>query len=186
MSWNRYEEARCQYIPPEVRLLFVGEAPPSSPERYFYFPDVLAHDSLWTNLMKALYQSEFGETKIERRRKHQWLTRFSEDSNLLIDVLKEPLPSDSDSPTSSPKERVALLHEQIGPLIAECRKICPRQILLIKATVYDAVYEPLKAAGLPVVDARLPFPGSGKQREFLNMFATLVREGTVVPKSASD
>jgi hypothetical protein len=43
--------------------------------------------------------------------------------------------------------------------------------VLIKATVYDAAFEPLAKAGLPVVDEPVPFPGSGQQRRFEKAFA---------------
>jgi hypothetical protein len=44
----------------------------------------------------------------------------------------------------------------------------------IKATVYDAAYCHLKSAGLPVSDVRVPFPGSGRQRQFVEAFSRAV------------
>lgn len=171
MPWDGYDEASKRFSPSAVSLLFVAEAPPSSRERYFYFPEVRAHDDLWIALMKALYPQNFGETRKERLRKHAWLTKFQRDGYKLIDVLKEPVPEES-------KPRVRhLLRGQVDALVAEIRKIRPRQVLLIKATVYDELYKPLKEARLPVVDGRLPFPGSGKQGKFLDGFRNLVGEG---------
>ena len=46
----------------------------------------------------------------------------------------------------------------------------PRNIALIKSSVYDAAFEPLRAGGLPVIDERMPFPASGQQRKFLEAF----------------
>jgi len=46
--------------------------------------------------------------------------------------------------------------------------------VLIKASVFDAAYYHLKAAGLPVSDVRVPFPGSGRQRQFLEAFGRAV------------
>ena len=73
-----------KYKPDKIRLLLIAEAPPSSPDRYFYFEDV------------------------------------RED------------------------------HRDQG--------------------VYDVVHDPLVEAGLPVVPVRVPFPGSGQQRRFVEAF----------------
>jgi hypothetical protein len=40
----------------------------------------------------------------------------------------------------------------------------------VKSVVYDAAFAALKGAGLPVVDARIPFPASGQQKKFLEEF----------------
>lgn len=46
----------------------------------------------------------------------------------------------------------------------------PERIILIEADVYDAAYPALAAAGLPVSKVRVPFPSSGRQREFAVAF----------------
>ena len=80
-----------KYVPLNTNLLFIAEAPPSALERYFYFEDVQTGDSLWIELMKALYSSEFGITAEERSKKEDWLTKFKNDGYRLIDALKEPV-----------------------------------------------------------------------------------------------
>lgn len=42
----------------------------------------------------------------------------------------------------------------------------PERIILIKADVFRAAYPALAAAGLPVSGMRIPFPSSGRQKEF--------------------
>ena len=49
------------------------------------------------------------------------------------------------------------------------------RIILISAGTYDHAYAALRDAGLPVVDVRLPFPGSGQQRRFLDEFTEALR-----------
>ncbi len=93
---------------------------------------------------------------------------------MLVDACKEPVPK---IPKITKKDLHALLLGQRDDLVAEIEKICPRQILLIKASVYDALYKPLKKAGLPVVEGRLPFPAFRWQSEFQNCFENLVRSG---------
>ena len=40
--------------------------------------------------------------------------------------------------------------------------------------MFDAAYRPLLDAGCPVVDIRIPFPNSGRQREFVEAFSRAV------------
>lgn len=175
MPRNRYEEAGRQYSPASVDILFVAEAPPSALERYFYFPEVREHDHLWVALMRALYPQEFGETGQERSRKRDWLTRFQAGGSKLIDALREPIPQGTSS-----RKRISLLRGQADARVREIANLAPRQVLLIKVTVYDALYETLSAAGLPVIDGRLPFPGSGRQAQFQDGFRKLVEAGKLV------
>jgi hypothetical protein len=66
---NPYEQAAAKYRPAHTSVLFIAESPPSSDERYFYFEHVSLRDSLWVELMKAIYPIDFGVTSTERRRK---------------------------------------------------------------------------------------------------------------------
>jgi hypothetical protein len=40
--------------------------------------------------------------------------------------------------------------------------------------LYDLVFGPMREVGLPVLPARLPYPGSGQQRRFLDGIAPWV------------
>ena len=62
--------AAGKYAPLNTNHLFILEAPPSALERYFYFEDVQAGDSLWIETMKALYSSEFGVVAEIRSKKN--------------------------------------------------------------------------------------------------------------------
>ena len=111
----RRRTAAARYRPDVIDLLLVAEAPPSALDRYFYFEDVLTHDSLFRHVVEGVL---------------------------------------GDKPT---RDKAPYLDEM-------CR------ILLISVGAYDHAYGALRAAGLPVIDARLPFPGSGQQRRFLEGF----------------
>lgn len=63
------------------------------------------------------------------------------------------------------------LSEAVPDLIRRATRLAPEKVILIKATVYDAAFARLRAAGLPVVDERVSFPGSGQQRRFQEAFA---------------
>jgi hypothetical protein len=68
------------------------------------------------------------------------------------------------------------LASHMPSLIRRVRQLQPHKIILIKATVYDAAYRPLRDAGFPVVDVRVPFPGSGQQARFRQAFRTARRK----------
>ena len=171
MKLTTYQNTANRYIPLETNVLFIAESPPAALDRYFYFENVQEQDALWVGLMKALYEGEFGETWKERLWKKKWLTKFKDDGYRLIDALKEPV----DQSTGSRKRKNLILNV-VDRIIEEIREISPNQIVLIKATVFDVLYDPLHTAGLPVVNERLPFPGSGRQKEFAVRFRNLVSD----------
>ena len=123
--------------------------------------------------MKGLYGDQFGKTWSERPNKRAWLTRFAKDGYRLIDALKSPT-------RESPRRRIRLMREGADDVINEIRAIAPDQILLIKVTVYDALFEAIREARLPIIDARLPFPGFGRQTEFQLAFTQLVDKQKVL------
>ncbi len=55
------------------------------------------------------------------------------------------------------------------------RQLDPWHVVLINTDVYDAVHGSLRTAGLPAVDERIPFPGSGQQQRFAAAFATAIQ-----------
>jgi hypothetical protein len=166
---DRYARAAAKYRPRKTWALFVAEAPPNSLDRYFYFEETKRADWLWIVLMKGLYGSEWGETKSERLRKRMWLERFRKDGFQLIDALKEPVSGPS-------KKRTALIRSAGPALVREIKELAPEHVILIKATVYDALSQRLRDAGLPVVNiGGLPFPSSGRQTEFADEFRRLMK-----------
>ena len=174
MNFDSYESAADYFAPEKTNLLFLAEAPPSSVERYFYYPDVRTNDWLWIGLMKAIYGGQFEEVFLERFRKMKWLKRFQSDGYRLIDAVKEPFHFGEE-----PNVRKVQIKSRLDDIVDEIREINPNQIVLIKVTVYDALYQVLKNRGLPVVDARLPFPSSGRQTEFQNSFEFFVSLGKI-------
>ena len=140
--------AASKYKPKRVRLLLVAEAPPGADDRYFYFEDVREQDSLFREVTKAIV----GETPT-RHNKPEFLSRLMRKGVFLVDLKLDPVDGTE-------------LESYVPDLITRCRELKPDKIILIKVTVFDAAYAPLRDAGLPVIDKRLPFPGSGRQKEF--------------------
>jgi len=119
--------------------------------------------------MKALYESEWKVTREERKRKPYWLRRFQNDHCLLIDAVKEPI-------CGTQKQRVARINRTAGDLLKEVKKIGPKRIVLIKATVHHALFQEFKDNGLNVINNNpLPFPAR-HARKFADQFRELMPE----------
>jgi len=144
------DAAAARYRPDVVELLLVAEAPPSSLDRYFYFGDVPDQDSLFRYVVRAVLATE-----PSRPDKPSELRRLADLGVFLIDLKPEPKgPGDA-------------LEAYVPGLVARAAALAPRHVITIKANVCDLAQQPLRAAGLHVVDQRTPFPGSGQQRRFL-------------------
>jgi hypothetical protein len=151
------QEAAERYRPGLVDLLIVAEAPPSALDRYFYFEDVQEQDSLFRYVARGVLGAE-----PTRDNKAELLRRLKERGVFLIDLKGDP---GDGTPLAG----------NVPGLIERCRVLAPHAIILVKATVFDAAYAPMKSAGLPVIDERIPFPGSGQQRRFEAAFARAVQ-----------
>lgn len=151
---NRHRLASAErYRPNQVRLLLVAETPPTSLDRYFYFEDVRTQDSLFRFVGRAVLQAE-----PTRDNKADLLTRLRDSGVFLVDL--KPDPKDGQP-----------LRAYVPDLVDRVRSLAPESVILIKATVYDAAFAALKHAGLPVIDERIPFPGSGQQKRFQEAMA---------------
>lgn len=133
--------------------MLVAEAPPAALDRYFYFEDVPQQDSLFRYVARSILKAE-----PTRANKAELLARLRERGVFLIDLKKDPVDGNS-------------LALEVPNLVRRIRTLDPSKIIIIKASVYDLVHQPLAKAGLPVVEERVPFPGSGQQRRFDVAFA---------------
>jgi len=150
---ERRRQAAERYRPEAIEVLLVAEAPPAALDRYFYFPRVREQDSLFRYVCRVLLDRE-----PSREGKEQLLAELRNRGVFLIDLKETPV-------DGTP------LATYVPALVERCRELAPRRIVLIKATVYDAAYHHLKAAALPVSEVRVPFPGSGRQRQFVEAFS---------------
>ena len=169
-----YSEAAGKYRPKKVRILFIQESPPYATDRHFYFLDVKAHDGFWLHIMRFLYSSDgFSEdTAAERARKDHWLKRFQKDGYWTIDSMHESISK------GEHEERVEIIAKHAAERVAEVKAIKPEQIVLVKKSVFEALNEPLRAAGLPVVnEVAVPYPGRGQEGRFARTLKGLVDSG---------
>lgn len=161
MTLARRRAAAKTYQPKRVKLLIVAEAPPCDADRYFYFPDVDRHDWLFRYVWEALT----GE-KPDRADKASQLGALRDRGVFLIDLHEDHI--------NQPK--AAELAPCVPGLVDRCRSLHPQRIVLVKSIVHDVAFDALREAGLPVVDARIPFPASGQQRVFLEKFRTAIAD----------
>lgn len=149
---ERRREAAARYKPDRIRILLVAEAPPADLSRYFYFEDVGTHDSLFRYVFRTVTNRQ-----PVRESKAKDLAELKAAGVFLIDLKETPV-------DGSP------LTGYVPSLVERCTALAGERIILIKVSVFDAAFEALKAAGLPVVDGRIPFPGSSQQLRFVAAF----------------
>jgi hypothetical protein len=149
----RRQRASRRFRPGKIELLLVAEAPPKSLDRYFYFAEVREQDSLFRYVARELL-----DVAPTRDNKAALLGQLKEHGVFLIDLSPDPLDGQS-------------LSGFVPNLVRRCKAMSVAKVILIKATVYDAAFKAMRDAGLLVVDERIPFPGSGRQRQFQEAFA---------------
>jgi hypothetical protein len=150
---RRRADAAQRWQPEVVDLLVVAQTPPRALDRYFYFEDVAEHDGLFRYVAKA-----FLGAAPSRVDKPAALAQLRDRGIFLVDVKPDP---------SDPRPLASCVED----LVQRCIALAPRAIVLVKADVHDVALAPLRRAGQPVVDVRIPFPGSGQQRNFEVAFA---------------
>lgn len=151
---ERRAAAAARYRPAHIHCLLVAEAPPLALDRYFYFEDVRAHDSLFRYVAEGVLGA-----KPDRRGKRAALAALRDRGFFLTDLSEEPVPSGAD------------LSTEVPGLVRRVVELNPNHIILIKVTVFDLVYPALERRGLPVVPARISFPGWGQVTHFQQGFA---------------
>lgn len=149
---ERRDAAARKYMPERIDPLLVAEAPPVADDRYFYFENPTSNDWLFTGVAEVLLGRKPGKAD-----KTSALARLRDRGVYLIDLKLDPVDG-SDLKYHTPY------------LVSRCALLRPRRIILIKATVFDAAYESLKMAGLPVVNKRVYFPSTGRQKDFKKQF----------------
>ena len=151
---RRRAAAARRWQPDRIDLLLVDEAPPAALDRYFYFEDVASHDSLFRYVVEGV----LGEKPT--RDKAPYLAGLRDRGVFLVDLSIDPF-----------WRRREVMGDAVPDLVRRATALAPARVVLIGADVYDLAFEPLRQARLPVVDMRLPYPGSGQQRRFAEGFA---------------
>ena len=159
-AWARRKAAAQKYQPKRIRLLLIAESPPADESRYFYFEEVKTADFLFEEVCGVLFEEK------PRLDKVPYLKELRRRGVFLVDL--KP-----DAPRSGEP-----LGPYVAPFLLNVGTLAPEKIILITADVYGAAYQPMKKAGLPVTDVRVPFPSTEQQSDFRQKFRqALVRAG---------
>lgn len=177
---DRYQTARLKYKPNKIRILFIAEAPPQDERRFFYYEDVTSHDALFINLIRVLYPdfvNVYGKSvEAIRDNKTNLLNSLKQDGYFLIDALPKPI-----NLKLSSSKRKNLIKQNKDNLLREIFTLQGKnknmQVVLIKATVYDALLQPLLKDKIDVIngDIKIPFPSQGHCTEFRSKLANLLK-----------
>jgi hypothetical protein len=173
---ERFREAANLYLPDQLRLLFIAEAPPAfKVNRLFYFTGLTEGDTLFLEMMKVLYPAEIGyindtfqpgsSVKLMRNRKPELLRKFQNDGYYLIDAYEQPMPDGADTATKTSQMRSTLpaLQRKVRHLVRE--QSVP--IILIGGITYSACAEALRLDGKNVANnAMINHPARGGQKLF--------------------
>lgn len=161
------EKLRRQYLPDKIRFLFVAEAKPDSPDRFFYYDKVTRRDYLYIYLMRALYGYGDQDEQWLRDNKQVMLDRFKNDGCYLVDAVDE---IKADTKQSA---RIKAIKANADNKIAEIESLLSQhgdehtELVIIKATVFKVLYEPLKTKFNVINDSPIYFPSHSNQFAFL-------------------
>jgi hypothetical protein len=179
-----YADAMELYRPRRIRLLFIAEAPPAYRfHRLFYFTDVRQKDTLFLEMMKALYPVETGyhggqflpghSAASIRSRKAQFLARFQSDGFYLTDAHEQPMPD-----LASPNQKADLMRGSLSRLSEKIRAWSRHHmppIVLIGKVTYDVCATELRNQDFLVINsAAINHPARGGQRRFREGLAQAV------------
>jgi hypothetical protein len=171
-----FAEATLRYKPDTIRLLFIAEAPPAfGANRLFYFEDLKEGDTLFLEMMKALYgravgftenRFSLGSSAVEMRsRKPELLARFMSEGYFLIDASEEPMPA-----RVSSAQKLSLLRACVPRLLVRLKEFAVHAetpIVLIGGVTYSACAQPLLGAGFHLInEAMIDHPARGGQVRF--------------------
>jgi hypothetical protein len=176
---SSYESTRQEYKPHHIKILFIAESPPPRPNiqssRQFYYTDrIRKDDRLFTNTIRALYPkaANLVEDELEDQ-KEKWLKKFQSDGFYMIDALRE-----SQVHEVTKRQRQERIRASLPQLIERIKTLARPDtgIILIKSNVFDIAAEPLKKAGLRVLNTELvDYPGHFNQRAYREKLVSLVR-----------
>ena len=161
------EKLRKSYLPSKIKVLFIAEAKPDADDRFFYYDKVKTHDHLYLYLMYALYDKTKDDRQYLRDHKAEFLSRFKTDGYYLVDAVDA-----IKSGTSSPK-RIKAIKTDSESKISEIRELLAEhgdqntKIVLIKTTVFDALYDLMKDEFNIINDFKIYFPSNSRETDFL-------------------
>jgi hypothetical protein len=167
---SNYDAEREKYKPKKITTLFIAESQPPAAavasSRQFYRTDVIyREDRLFTNTMRALYPAavELAESDLKLQKK-VWLEKFKHDGFYMIEALETSLAHEV-----TKEQRQELIWAALPRLLERIKELHAQdaQIILIKSNVFEVAAEPLRKAGLTVLNTQLlDYPGRFNQKAY--------------------
>ncbi len=166
------ERVRSEYLPKKIHLLLIGEAPPDSSDRFFYYTDVKTNDWLFIAILKAFSGEMIYKKYIETRKqydissfKSKYLNLLKENGIYLMDLSSFP------AGKVNPESQKDTFVKSLEKLVENGNMDKDTPIILIKKSVYECLYKKLITDRYSVLNQRvIPFPSCGQQTNFNEKF----------------
>jgi hypothetical protein len=160
-----YSQLRQLWKPEKVRLLMIAESAPDDhgdpSTRRFFYANKLGADNLFRGVVKATY----GATKetLKKTGKAPWLARLRDDGFYLIDLAETPV-----NALNGAKRRQVLL-DAIPGCVIRASNLNPDGAVIVKADLYAMLVQPLRAAGVNVIqEGPISFPLGNTRADFVD------------------
>src|SRR2546426_8333734 len=156
-SWRRRESGARKYQPRRIRLLLIAESPTA--DQGFFYAEAGPPNLLFQEVCQVLFEATPGEEKVP------FLKELRRRGIFLVD-LKPDAPRRSEA-----------LGPYVGPLLINLGTLGAEGVILVHEEVYDAAHAKMEAAGVPVVDVRIPFPVPDQPEIFRQKFRQALVHG---------
>jgi hypothetical protein len=155
---------RADYRPAHLRAIFILESPPKS-GKYFYNPHGTVHEQLFRAMMEFI--------KVKPSSKQDGLGAFRDRGFIVVDASYAPVND------FKAKARDEAILREYDSLLRDLSLLNPNKdvpLILVKANVCKLLGPSLTAAGFKVANnaITIPFPGSGRQKEFRDKLAAVM------------
>ncbi len=162
------QRAASAHRPKRIRFLLIAQTPPEELDRYFYFRRVPTADYLFQAVVP-----HFLDEVPARLDKRDQLSALRDLGVFVIDLKPDPC---DPRPVSDFADH----------LVRRVNRQNPEHTILIKVDVYETAFKPLREAGMAVIDKRMPFPSTGRQKEFCLDFKAALKTAGWKSRSTCD
>jgi hypothetical protein len=150
-----YKRMRNDYVPENLRTVFVLESPPKSGE-YFYNSNGRVTEQLFSAMMRVL--------RLSVSSKAAGLRAFQRRGFIVVDASYEPVNGLPD------KAREKKILESFPSLVSDLISLDPAKsvpLVVVKANICRLLKPRLSREGFTIANSEdIPFPGTGRQKEF--------------------
>ena len=158
-NWN-VEEIRMKFRPETVKLLLVGESPPSGDE-FFY------NDGKMTTYTSKSFQKAL---KITFSDNQEFLKVFKAKGCYLEDLCHEPIDK------LAKKEREDKLRRAVPGFSEIIKSLEPPVLVIVLKKIEPFVREAIAQSGVNTTVYTIPFAGNGHQNKYMNELHKIIQQ----------